>query len=337
MKPIAAGLYPLARLITASHGVRGAGRRRTRCNSRLVAEWRHIQSIHETGALRNPDTVVGRMLPARRRWRCAWLRDEALATLRADPFYYYLVARTKYYDAVFAAAIANGFARIVNVGCGSDTRAHRFADLLIGHRVHVLECDRPADIAEKVRRVHRWPGQRLVAYAPIDLHDAAWPALEAWLGAKATKTLVIMEGVSPYVEREAFDRFLRFLAARLPDGSRLAYDFKFRGVADGFGGVEPGRDLFRLGRPPHDLVAYHEARGFAVDHLEESNRLQRRLLPATGAAQFSEDGLVQVTAARRRHPREHSPTHRAATECNDAAVGVGRNDTATFVDPSEAR
>ena len=336
MKPIAAALYPLARFITTSHGARGAGWRRTRCNSRLVAEWRHVQSIHETGALRNPDTVVGRLLPAHRRWCCEWLRDEALAALRADPFYYYLVARTKYYDALFAAAIADGFTRIANVGCGSDTRAHRFADLLSRHRVQVLEGDRAADIAEKARRVRRWRGHRHVAHAPIDLHDHAWPALEAWLGATAAKTLVIMEGVSPYVEREAFDRFLRFLAARLPDDSCVAYDFKSRGVADGFGSVEPGRKLFRLDRTRHEVVAYHEACGFAVDHVEKSDCLQRRLLPATAAAPFSEDGLVQVTARRNTSSREHTPAHRDA-ERDDAAAGAGRRDAATIVDRSEVR
>jgi len=329
-------VHPIPRAFAGWGPAAVLARRRNRCNSRLVAEWRHIQSIHETGALRNPDTVVGRLLPARRRWRCAWLRDEALAALRTDPFYYYLVARTKHYDALFAAAIADGFARIVNVGCGSDTRVHRFADRLLDHRVQVLECDRAVEIAEKSRRMRRWPRHRVVAYAPIDLNDAAWPALEAWLGATAAKTLVIMEGVSPYVEREAFDRFLRFLAARLPSDSRVAYDFKFRGVADGFGSVEPGRELFRLDRTRHEIVAYHEGCGFAVDHVEESDRLQRRLLPATAGAPFSEDGLVQVTAGRNTSSRGHAPAHRDA-ERDDAAAGEGRRGLATFVDRSEAR
>ena len=34
----------------------------------------------------------------------------------------------------------------VMVGCGSDTRAYRFQDLLCRHGVKVLECDQPEEL-----------------------------------------------------------------------------------------------------------------------------------------------------------------------------------------------
>jgi methyltransferase (TIGR00027 family) len=268
---------------------------RSLCNSMLVAEWRHIQSIHETTELRNPDTVVRHFLPTLRRWRCAWLGLTKLAMLRSEPFYYYLVARTKYYDGVFLDAISDGTQCIINVGCGSDTRSHRFQDVLTRRGIKVLECDRSEDIAHKQRIAHRRGTCDHIRYLPIDLNDGAWPALDRWLARNSgEKALVLMEGVSPYVNLETFGRFLSSLAIKLPRGSRVAYDFKLRGVADDFGRVGPGQELFRLPGIIKDVVAYHEALGFRLEHLEESYQLQKRLLPDSMAPLFMEDGLVQL-------------------------------------------
>jgi hypothetical protein len=51
------------------------------------------------------------------RWRSAWLGRQALARLRQLPFYCYLVARTKYYDAVFTEAVAAGSCPFCRRGC----------------------------------------------------------------------------------------------------------------------------------------------------------------------------------------------------------------------------
>ena len=57
---------------------------------------------------------------------------------------------------------------------------------------------------------------------------------------RTAKTLVLMEGVSSYINVDTFSCFLSLLARELSDGSRVAYDFKLRGVADSFGsGGEP--------------------------------------------------------------------------------------------------
>jgi O-methyltransferase involved in polyketide biosynthesis len=110
-----------------------------------------------------------------RRWRTAWLNREDLARLRAEPFYYYLLARTMYYDQVIKDAVAGGAKRIVIVGCGSDTRAYRFQDLLRNGGVRVLECDPPEAIHVKQQMTARWrPGEH-VEYLPIDLNDDEWP------------------------------------------------------------------------------------------------------------------------------------------------------------------
>jgi methyltransferase (TIGR00027 family) len=260
-----------------------------------VAEKRHIQSIHETSELRNPDILVRYFLPPMRRFRSAWLDQKTLAMLRSDPFYYYLLARTKYYDGVFLDAISDNMKCIINVGCGSDTRSHRFEHVLKQKGVKVLECDQREAISGKQRIANRRWTFDYVAYLAIDLNDDAWPDFEHCLGTNNTpKTLVLMEGVSPYVNVGSFGRFLNLLARKLPAGSRVAYDFKLRGVRDDFGRVGRTQRPFRLAL--EEVGAYHKELGFRLGHMESSSHLSARLLTGvkSGVPLFTEDALIQL-------------------------------------------
>ena len=99
-------------------------------SSMYVAQLRFIQSLHESPERRNPDTFVQYFIPLIQRLRGVWVSRKKLSSLRADPFYYYLVARTIYYDHLINEAVSTGVRRIVSIGAGSDTRAYRFVQLL---------------------------------------------------------------------------------------------------------------------------------------------------------------------------------------------------------------
>lgn len=266
-----------------------------------VAGLRYIQSIHEPADRRNPDTLVRQLLTPWQRIRCHLRARLSLHSLRLQPFYYYVLARTRYYDEVYRSAIADGVAQIVNIGAGSDTRAYRFADELRRHQVRVLECDQPA-----ATRMKELVAQRLwqpihVSYLPIDLNEAPWPDLEHWLSHhRRTRTLVLMEGVSPYVDSESFARLLKFLATALPSGSSLAYDFKLPRVNDALGRLSRTTEPFRLASGHEVVAAFHSALGYRLEHLERSADLTRRLVPSinsTNAPLFEEDVLVQLAVA----------------------------------------
>jgi methyltransferase (TIGR00027 family) len=263
-----------------------------------VAHLRYIQSIHESPQRRNPDTLVRHFIPILARLRTAWLGRKELSNLRADLFYYYLIARTKYYDQVLNDAVSDGVRQIVNVGCGSDTRAYRFKHLLRSKNVKVLECDQPEVIHAKQQVAKRWRCFDYVEYLPIDLNDETWPELEHWLGDRTgTKALVLMEGVSPYINGSNFGRFLALLATRLSPGSDVAYDFKIRGVHDDFGRVGGIQEPFRLSRASDEVATFHEAHGLRLEHMELSSELCARLLPGlaeSATTLFSEDGLVRL-------------------------------------------
>ena len=273
-------------------------KRRNLSNLMLVAEWRHIQSIRETIELRNPDTWVRHFLPVLKRWRCLWLGQRKLAMLRSDPFYYYLVARTKYYDGVLLDAISDNAQYIINVGCGSDTRSFRYEHALKQKSVKVVECDQPEAISEKQQLVKRKGAFDHVAYLPIDLNDDTWPDFEHLLDTiNTSKVLVLMEGVSPYVSVESFRHFLSLLARKLSPGSRVAYDYKICGVADDFGRVGRTQEPFRLTAIVEEVLAYHEEIGYTLNHMERSSELTERILNSlakSGVPLFTEDGLIQL-------------------------------------------
>lgn len=267
----------------------------------FVAELRYIQSIREAGEFRNPDAWVKRFIPTLRRWRCAWLSRHKLAGLRTNPFYYYLIARTEYYDGVFLDAISDNVRFIVNVGCGTDTRPYRFRDLLEQKGIKVLECDQPAAIAQKVELIRRQGSFDHVAYMSLNLNSAAWPEFETWLSGNRTgKGLVFMEGVSPYVNSDTFGRFLCLLARELLPGSRVAYDFKISGVNDDFGRIGQTHQPFRLPAERKEVADYHKKLGYGLQHMELSSELSIRLLAGLkqmGVPLFEEDALVKLEVA----------------------------------------
>ena len=260
-----------------------------------VASLRHIQAIHEPPDRRNPDTMAGRFIPMLRRLHTAWLGHEELSRLRSSPFYYYLVARTRYYDEVVSDAIADGVQRLVMVGCGSDTRPYRFEDLLCRKDIKVLQCDQLKAINEKKRLTRRWSDRGCMEYLSIDLNDGEWPQLEHWLGQEKPITLVMLEGVSPYIHDSYFNQFLRFLAARVAVGSPVAYDFKISGVNDDWGRTGRTEKPFRLSTSKDEVTALHKAIGLQLDHMELSSDLVKRLLPnLSGYPLFEEDGLLRL-------------------------------------------
>ena len=250
-------------------------------NSSYVAWLRHIQTFREPAQSTNPDTLVKHFLRPLDRWRAWSLSQADLDHLRSDPFYYYLLARTKYYDEVIERAVLDGVRKIIGIGCGSDTRPYRFAELLRGHGVRVLECDQPIAIRAKQRIVSKWRCSDFVDYMPIDLNDDTWPDLVSVLGAPdVPKTLVMLEGVSPYIDTANFRNFLQLLGRELPPRSLVAYDFKVAGTKEDFGAGGRTRIPFRLSPTWEAVSTLHRECGMQVTALEGGPALTERFLPA---------------------------------------------------------
>ncbi len=266
-----------------------------------VGKLRHIQSAYEAPEHRNPDGLIRHLLSHTQLWGCRLRGLLALNRLRQNPFYYYVLARTKHYDAVYVSAIAGGFQHILNIGSGSDTRAYRYAEQLRDARISCVECDQKLAISSKEKMARKKLNAEHVQYMAIDLNVAGWKAIEQWLDSKkGSKVLVMMEGVSPYIDEKSFVAFLKLLGSHLPAGSRLAYDFKRKGVADEFGRGEATQVPFRLPDDPAEIERFHRGVGLCVDSFELGAKLVTRIVPGIDASNcrlFSEDALVQLSVS----------------------------------------
>jgi methyltransferase (TIGR00027 family) len=256
-----------------------------------VAQLRYIQSRCESADARNPDAAVGAFLSLPQRLACIARGTLLRPRLRANPFYHYVLARTRYYDALFLEAANDSVACIINIGCGTDTRAYRFAPLLQSKGITVLECDQPQAISIKRDMAARRLPTAHVRYVPLDLNNGFAAALDE---APPGRAFVMMEGVSPYIDRPKFEAFLRLLSARLRPGSMLAYDFKLEGVAQDFGRSAAAPQPFRLAGERDAVAAYHQGLGLRLQRLESSASLTRRLL-ARAPRLFEEDCLACLT------------------------------------------
>lgn len=270
-------------------------------NSISIAKLRYIQSIYEIQEFPNPDRCIGEFLPAPVRWLSLLQCRMQIHKLRLRPFYHYLIARTKYFDQVFTDAMYGDINWIINIGCGADTRAYRFAGELKERRKKVFECDQQQAITIKQTLANKKWHTEHITYISIDINGDSWPGLESRLAEISSPVLVILEGVSSYITEEAFGRFLNFIATKTSVGSRVAYDYKIEGGANESDNLDRTRRAFRLPANRESIIAYHEALGYKLESMELSSDLSSRLLlnsAPDGACLFDEDCLVELIVAR---------------------------------------
>ena len=132
-----------------------------------------------------------------------------------------LTARTRYFDAFFADAVATGIRQAVILASGLDARGYR---MQWPAGTVVFEIDQPEVLAFKAEALAELGAAPTadVRPVPIDLrHD--WPTALREAGFDADKpTAWIAEGLLPFLPSEAQDRLLDNITALSAAGSRLA-------------------------------------------------------------------------------------------------------------------
>lgn len=196
-----------------------------------VGMFRHLQHTRERGPRQGPDDLVRYFLSPYRVRRALW---QDMTEVRADPFYHYLLARTRFYDEILRKALHAGVQQVLILGAGQDTRAYRFATELVARDVRVIEADQTPTIHEKRAAAHRLEAYPHVRWVEIDLEDVCW---SDWVGdaglRRSVPTFVMMEGVAPYLTADAYRRAVRFLAEFVGPGSRFGLDVKMGSDPDG--------------------------------------------------------------------------------------------------------
>jgi len=145
--------------------------------------------------------------------------------------YEYVIARTKYFDAVFTEALEHGFDQIVIFGAGFDSRALRFSKFNKGTRV--FELDAPITQQEKLKA---YQSKRLVipenlVFVPIDFNKESLEEKTAYAGfVTGKKSLFLLEGVTMYLSQDAIESTFCFITDVSGTGSLIVFDYIYAGV-----------------------------------------------------------------------------------------------------------
>lgn len=153
----------------------------------MVAAWRAAESERPDALFRDPYAK-----------QLAGERGQRIAKSVHHQFGSWLMGiRTVVIDGFIQAAIADGIETVLNLGAGLDTRPYRMS---LPATLRWIEVDRKEILALKEERLASEKPHCKLERVAMDLTDAA--ARRALLGSLSGKTLVLTEGVVPYLTVE---------------------------------------------------------------------------------------------------------------------------------------
>jgi len=145
--------------------------------------------------------------------------------------YEYVIARTKYIDAVFKKALVEQFEQILIFGAGFDTRALRFQDA-IGNTI-VFELDVPltqqAKIGQYEKRHLAIPENLIFIAIDFDKESLSTKLDEAGFH-KNQRSLFILEGLVMYLQPESVDETFRIIRDYSANGSWVVFDYIYASI-----------------------------------------------------------------------------------------------------------
>jgi methyltransferase (TIGR00027 family) len=220
------------------------------------------------------------------------------------------VARTRLIDDWICDAAAAGVRQVVLLGAGFDCRAHRLPRLA---KIPTFELDRLQLLEEKRKRL----GGLVAAthphlrYVPINfLRDDLGACLSASGFVQSTRTLVLWEGVTNYLDADAVAGVFDLVAKICAPGSRIIFTYVHAGVLDGRFEATGLDELFT------HLAASNESWTFGFRPEELSEYLQRHglhLIDDLGAAEYR----IKVMGARAHGLVGYEFYHVAVAEVGD--------------------
>ena len=156
--------------------------KRIEAKTSLTAAWicfcRAISALERNECYHSDDRIALTLLPGfwRLLLRIPYAGRLLLRIFTARGIYEYVIARTKYIDAVFREALAERFSQILLFGAGFDTRALRFQSE--AGQTTIYELDAPVTLVPDVSRHVIVPGN---APSRVSKADALHMPLEKHL------------------------------------------------------------------------------------------------------------------------------------------------------------
>ncbi|MGA2614014.1 MAG: SAM-dependent methyltransferase [Spirochaetia bacterium] len=210
--------------------------------------------MEKRAAFRSGDWVAPLLLPRKMQalFKVPVFRRLLTRVFGPEGVYEWVIARTRYIDGVFERALSSGFAQVLIIGAGFDTRAIRFKT---GERgLKVFELDAPttqnAKLGQyKARRIAVPPS---VSFVAIDFEKESIRERLSESGFCAgARTLVIAEGVFQYLKPEAAMATLQAIKELAGAGSWFVFDYAhasaLRGEGSSYGEARTVRGVRKLG------------------------------------------------------------------------------------------
>jgi methyltransferase (TIGR00027 family) len=191
-------------------------------------------SFMETDACyKSDDTIAPLLLPDYMRllFRFASIRRYITRKMAPHGMYEYVIARTKYMDAVFTRALVEQFDQILIFGAGFDTRALRFQNE--AHHTRLFELDvkatQQAKIGQYINRGLPVPAN--LTFIAIDFDKESLPdKLDEAGFRKDQRSLFILEGLLMYLQPESVQATFQTIQNYAGSHSWVAFDFIYASV-----------------------------------------------------------------------------------------------------------
>jgi len=145
--------------------------------------------------------------------------------------YEYVIARTKYIDAVFKQALAEQFDQVLIFGAGFDTRALRFQDAMGNTRVFELDVPvtQQAKIIQYQKRHLAVPPSLTFIAVDFDKESLSMKLDEAGF-CMHRQSLFILEGLVMYLQPESVEATFQTIRDYAGKGSWVVFDYIYASV-----------------------------------------------------------------------------------------------------------
>ena len=206
---------------------------KTSRTAELCCLCRAISSLEKDHCYRSDDRVALSLLPDFMRFliHIPFVGRLLIRVFMAKGIYEYVIARTKYIDAVFRQALSDQFSQILLFGAGFDTRALRFQEE--ARQTKIFELDAPPTLEAKLGQYQK---RHLiippnVVFVPIDFDRESLPLKLDQAGFKRdVKSLFVLEGVLEYLQPQSVDQAFRTIQELAGAGSKVVFNYVYASV-----------------------------------------------------------------------------------------------------------
>jgi methyltransferase (TIGR00027 family) len=252
----------------------------TSCTAAITCLSRGASSLEHNRHYHSDDHLAVKILPTfiRVLIHIPLFRKSFLRLFAPPGVYEYVIARTKYIDAVFERALADRFDQILIFGAGYDTRALRFQARARHTRIFELDAPRTQQAKIKQLRKRDLSIPANLVFITIDFEKESLSQKLVLAGfQKDSRNLFVLEGLLMYLEPESVRETFQTIRKYAGKGSRVVFDYiqasvlrhenTLYGEAGLVKSVSKAGEQWQFGIEPGEIGSFAEAQGLEVsDH-----------------------------------------------------------------------